>query len=67
MGGVPPKSTINGRLREKSTVGSRLREKKKEEEEKKKEVPPFPHRPRPHAIAARGRFFSHVRRQNVSP
>ncbi|RWW37386.1 hypothetical protein BHE74_00057515, partial [Ensete ventricosum] len=47
---VPPKSTVSGQLREKSTVGGRLREKKKEEEEekkkeeeeeKKKEVPPF--------------------------
>ncbi|RWV81992.1 hypothetical protein BHE74_00038069, partial [Ensete ventricosum] len=50
-GVVPSKSTIDGRLREKSIVSDRLREKKKEEEEekkeeeeeaeKKKEVPPF--------------------------
>ncbi|RZS29214.1 hypothetical protein BHM03_00062916, partial [Ensete ventricosum] len=59
------KSTIDGRLKKKSTVGGRLRKKKrkKEEEKKKKKkrrrkntLPA--RRPRPHAVAARYRFFS---------
>ncbi|RZR89194.1 hypothetical protein BHM03_00016873 [Ensete ventricosum] len=61
-------SAVGSRLREKSTVGGRLREKKKKRKRRKKYLL-SPHRPRPCAVAAltRVRFFSCVRRRNVSP
>ncbi|RWW46947.1 hypothetical protein BHE74_00047103, partial [Ensete ventricosum] len=65
-------STVDDRLREKSTVSCRLREKKKEEEEKKrrrrKKYLLSSCCPRPRAVAAlaRGQFFSRARRRNFS-
>ncbi|RRT60592.1 hypothetical protein B296_00028295, partial [Ensete ventricosum] len=68
-------STVNGRLREKSTVDSRLRKKKgrrrgNEKKKRKKEylahVPSSPAgRLRVVATCDRGRFFSRVRRRSV--
>ncbi|RRT46151.1 hypothetical protein B296_00054644, partial [Ensete ventricosum] len=59
-------SAVGGRLREKKGRRRRKKKKKKDEEEKKYLL--FPRRPRPHAVAAlaRGRFFSHARRRNIS-
>ncbi|RWW46194.1 hypothetical protein BHE74_00047893, partial [Ensete ventricosum] len=47
--------------------GEKGKKKKKKEEEEKKYLL-SPRRPRPHAVAAlaRGRFFSHARRRNIS-
>ncbi|RWW12340.1 hypothetical protein GW17_00023998 [Ensete ventricosum] len=62
---VPPKidhrrsiSTVDGRLKKKSIIGGRLRKKKgrrgKEEKKKRRKNTSPAHRPRPHAVAARG-------------
>ncbi|RWW27586.1 hypothetical protein GW17_00007969, partial [Ensete ventricosum] len=77
-GRLREKSTVGSRLREKSTVGGRLWKKKgrrrgKEKKKRGEERIPRPHAvltrlPLPpagrlHAVAARGRFFSHTRRK----
>ncbi|RWW12841.1 hypothetical protein GW17_00023477 [Ensete ventricosum] len=57
------------RRRSISIVDGRLREKKKEERRRRGEenlLSPSCPRPRPVAALARGRFFSRVRRRNVS-
>ncbi|RZS07625.1 hypothetical protein BHM03_00038491, partial [Ensete ventricosum] len=55
---VPPKSIVDGRLRG-----------KKKKKKRRKKYLLSPHHPHPCTVAAlaRGRFFSHARRRNVSP
>ncbi|RZS10715.1 hypothetical protein BHM03_00041978 [Ensete ventricosum] len=70
-------STVGSRLKEKSTVGGRLRKKKerrrrgKEEKKKRRRKNTVPSSPacrcRPRVARTRERFFSRTRRQNVSP
>ncbi|RWV85260.1 hypothetical protein GW17_00052959 [Ensete ventricosum] len=69
---VPPKSTvgfsrrrsIEGEIdRRQSIEGEKGKKKKKKRKRRKKKKRRTSRRPRPHAVAARGRFFSHTRRK----